>query len=138
MPFTIVLFSTRLHSVSPTHFEKHYETKHVPLLKRLAGDLFPTSHIRHYIARPSPSEIPSTTTTTEQYPATVLVGTQADFPYDAYAEITFSDKPAFEAFMGHMSSNEAVEAMREDEKGFLVSELTRVVVLGDVRCTSKE
>jgi len=56
---------------------------------RSRGPLFPISHTRTYLQRSEAGD---------EYPATVLVGGQADFKYDAFAELKFKDGAALEHF----------------------------------------
>ena len=79
MAFRAMLVIFRKPDISPEAFKEYYEEKHVPLLKSLAGNVFPT-HIRNYVQRSSSSE--ETGTHGPTFPASVIFGTQADFEYD--------------------------------------------------------
>ena len=112
----------------------------MPLLKSLAGAHFPQSHKRFYIQR-SPTATATTNDTNnnnDNYPATVLVGTQPDFPYDALAELTFEDASKFHAFMGVVSQGEARELIARDEEVFLDRGRMTAVVVGETVVTEGE
>jgi hypothetical protein len=89
MSFRFLLFITRKPTLTPAEFQSHWDTKHVELLKSIAGDAFPLTHTRHYIRR---------TAHDSSWPAAVLVGTQEDFTYDGIAELVFPSEAAFQTF----------------------------------------
>lgn len=128
MTFTFLLFITRKPSLTPEEFKNHWESVHIPLLKEIAGDTFPTTHTRRYIARPV--ELNSS------WPAAVLVGTQDDFTYDGVAELVFRDEEAFRKFFGVVSEPANKARIEEDEEAFIVREAMRAVGLGDTVVTS--
>lgn len=121
--FTIVVFVTRKHELSPAEFHDHWENKHVPLLQRLAGASFPLSHTRHYLQRDE---------TRADYPISPLVGHAADFTYDGFAVVSFASREAFQEFLPVMTSPEVLE----DEERFTDRDKMKAVVLGDVRATA--
>ena len=139
MPFSVLIFVYRKPGLSPTAFKSHYETSHVPLIKSIAGPLFPNSHTRHYIQRTESNDSSSVEAGADntKYPAAVLVGNQADVEYDAYAELTFDDEAAFQTFFTHMYQPEAAEKIAQDEELFLNREKMTVVVVGDHFVTTK-
>lgn len=79
MAFRAMLVIFRKPDISPEAFKEHYEEIHVPLLKSLAGNEFP-KHTRNYVQRSSSSDEIGTHGPT--FPASVIFGTQEDFPYD--------------------------------------------------------
>lgn len=107
LTFLVLVFSYRKPDLSPADFKAHHETSHVPLLQSLTGDHFPLSHTRHYIDRPA-----------NDSSATVLVGTQADFEYDAFGELTFANSGGFQTFVGIVGQAEAAEKIAADEEKF--------------------
>jgi hypothetical protein len=52
-------------------------------------------------------------------PASVLMGTQADFEYDALAELTFPDVGAFQKFFSIAQQPENAARITADEEKFL-------------------
>ncbi|KAM0802716.1 EthD domain-containing protein [Usnea florida] len=127
MTFTVLIFSYRKQGTTPASFKTHYETIHIPLIQSLTGPHFPQSHKRYYIQRSSDD-----TTTSEHanaYPATVLAGTQSDFQYDAFAELTFEDEAEFQTLMGIVGQGEARERIARDEEVFMERERMQVVVV---------
>lgn len=99
MSYRIMLVVTRRADLTPEQFKLHYETEHVKLLKEIAGKDFPISHTRLYVSD-------------------FLVGSAAEFPYDALTEITFEDESHFKRFMALTSAEDAAKRIREDEARF--------------------
>ena len=133
MPYIILIFAYRKRGLSPAAFKSRYESSHVPLVQSIAGPHFPKTHTRRYIER-SESNISSAAnngTTNANHPATVMVGTQADFDYDAIAELTFEDAAAFQTFFGLVSQPEAAEKIAKDEEMFLDRARTRIAVVDE-------
>ncbi|UNI24092.1 hypothetical protein JDV02_009868 [Purpureocillium takamizusanense] len=130
MVFKVLLFAYRKPGLSPTEFRDHLEGRHMDLLKRLFGTAFPVSHVRRYIHRRAAEE--EEEEHRDHYPATVLVGEQADFAYDVISELTFADEDAFRVFFAQYQSEEVAAEIREDEERFLDVGRLRAVVLGEV------
>jgi EthD domain len=135
MPYTILLLAYRKPGVSPTEFKSHYESSHVPILQSIAGSLFPTSHTRRYIHRVQGSADGGADNTS--HPATVLIGEQADFEYDAIVELVFDNEAAFHAFSARISESEAAERIARDENLFLDRAKMKAVVVGDCNVTTR-
>ncbi|KAF1972134.1 hypothetical protein BU23DRAFT_166488, partial [Bimuria novae-zelandiae CBS 107.79] len=70
MTFSLLLFITRKPTLTPAEFKAHWDNTHVELLKSIAGDKFPLTHTRRYIAR---------TEDNGTWNAAVIAGTQDDF-----------------------------------------------------------
>ena len=104
----------------------------MPLVQSIAGAHFPKAHIRRYIHRTESAS----SSTDNDYPASVLLGAQSDFEYDAMAELTFDDETAFQTFFGIVSEQEAADKISKDEEMFLDRSKMKVVVLGDCVTTS--
>lgn len=137
MPIKALIYAYRKPGLTPTDFKTHYEA-HVTLLKSLAGDDFPLSHKRHYVSRANVETAPEGASTRNALtPATVLVGQQSDFDFDAYAEVTFADQAAFEAFSAKVYAPDAAAQIRADEEKFLDREKLGIVLLGEVVETTK-
>jgi hypothetical protein len=128
MAFSFLLFITRKPTITPAEFKTHWDTKHVELLKSIAGDHFPISHTRRYIARPAEQN--------NAWPAAVLVGSQEDFTYDGIAELVFWDEQAFRTFLAIVSAEEAAARIVTDEETFIVREKMKAVVMGETSVTS--
>ena len=124
-------FQHTLKAITPVDFKTHWDTKHVSLLKSIAGEHFPLTHTRHYIARPAGNE-------DGFWPAVVLVGAQEDFAYDGIAELVFHDELAFQNFFGIVSAPEAAARIAEDEESFIVREKMKAVVMGETAVTARE
>ncbi|KAE8349225.1 EthD domain-containing protein [Aspergillus coremiiformis] len=125
MVYKILLYITRKPGTTPAEFKSHYETVHMPLVRRIAGADFPLSHRRLYLARPAPGADNS-------FPAAALVGSPEEFFYDAIAEVTFADEAAFKVFFGRREEPGVRELVEGDEEAFLDRTRFRAVVLGDV------
>ncbi|KAI5925221.1 EthD domain-containing protein [Camillea tinctor] len=115
---------------------------HVPLLHELASEHFPLSHTRRYIDRSQGAVAPGAGVVdgierNPTTPATVIIGSQADFDYDAVAELTFENSAAFQAFFGIMQQPDNAAKMAAGEKKFLDRSRMPVVVLGDTKTTTK-
>ncbi|PWY88823.1 hypothetical protein BO94DRAFT_574830 [Aspergillus sclerotioniger CBS 115572] len=118
MPFQILLLAHRKPTLSPTTFHTYYES-HIELLKRVTGSDFPLSHRRSYIARTTTTtNTPPSPTSVEEasHPATLLLGQQSNFPFDAIAELTFEDRAAFERFTAKIQEPENKRLIEEDEE----------------------
>ncbi|KAI7774734.1 hypothetical protein LA080_007940 [Diaporthe eres] len=117
MTFSVLIFAYRKPGTTPEQFRAHYEGKHVPLVKEISGEHFPLSHTRRYIHRTEGKT--EDTERNANFPATVLMGSQTDFDYDAFAELSFADANAFQAFFGLCQHPENAERIAADEEQFL-------------------
>ena len=70
------------------------------------------------------------------YPATVLVGKQEDFEFDAIAELIFDDKAASDKFFELINEKEALATRVKEEEMFLDRTKIKAVVVGDVVTTN--
>ena len=136
MPYTVIIFAYRKPGVSPAAFKSHYEFSHIPLVHSITGSLFPKSHTRRYIQRAEADDAEEDAHNND-YPATVLVGSQADFEYDAFAEVVFDDQAAFQAFFARVSEAGPAERIAKDEDMFLDRAKTKAVVVDDCNVTSR-
>ena len=100
MPFSIIFSVYRKPGMSIADFKDHYEKRHIPLIRSLAGYDFPAVHTRGYLrgsditkASSDNAEVGPTGST----PARILVGTQSDFDYDVVGEWIFEKENAFQA-----------------------------------------
>ncbi|KAL5337429.1 hypothetical protein BJX70DRAFT_246322 [Aspergillus crustosus] len=125
MTFKALLFVTRKPGLTPTEFRTHYDTVHLPLIQSLGGADFPLSHKRLYLSRPDPGADNS-------YPATTIMGSPEDFPYDCITELTFVDEAGMRRFFRRRMEDGVREVVEKDEGGFMDSEKMKLVVLGGV------
>ncbi|KAJ5092971.1 hypothetical protein N7456_008832 [Penicillium angulare] len=125
MAIRLLLFAYRKPGLSPLQFKTHYEDIHVPLIKSLAGDDFPVLHSRRYLHRGNDLN------DNNEYPATVFVGDQDSFKYDAICELVFNSQEAMERFRDKTGTPEAKAALEEDELKFLDRTKLKIVLLGD-------
>lgn len=75
------------------------------------------SHTRRYIHRTAGKT--EETERNANFPATVLIGSQTDFDYDAFAELTFAEAGAFQTFFGLCQQPENAARIAADEEQFL-------------------
>ncbi|KAJ5476813.1 Dimeric alpha-beta barrel [Penicillium sp. IBT 31633x] len=137
MPVKLLVFLYRNPTLSPEDFKKRYEA-HIKLVKKLAGDDFPLSHHRNYIARSKVEIPPDGSTTRNAYtPATILRGRQSEFDFDAYAELTFADQAAYQAFATRIHAPDAAARISADEDKFLDRLTLAIALVEEVRVTVK-
>lgn len=136
MVYSVLIFAFRKPGTTPAEFKAHYEGSHVPLVKSLAGPHFPISHTRTYLHRTEDGN--ATGNDNAKYPASVLIGPQSEFEYDAFAELKFADQAAFGAFFGLMQTPEVAEKIAADEEKFLDRPKMTAVVVGEVNVTMGE
>ena len=127
MTYTILIFLYRKPSISPATFKEHYESSHMPLMQSVGGSHFPKSHVQRYIHR---------STEDPNYPATVMVGAQTDFEYDAITELVFEDEPTFKEFFRLIHQGEMAERIAKYEEKYLDRSKKRVVVVDDCKVTN--
>lgn len=132
MTYSILIFAYRKSGTTPEEFRAGYEA-HVPVVKEMTGEHFPLSHTRRYIQRAA-GQAEGTTERNADYPATVLFGSQADFDYDAVAELTFTDAAAFQTFFGIVQKPENWERIQADEAKFL--DTFKMTVVGETIVTT--
>ncbi|MCJ1312479.1 hypothetical protein MMC25_006153 [Agyrium rufum] len=126
MEFSVIIFVYRKPGLSPAAFKEHYENSHIPLLKSTAGTDSPLSHKWHCIQRAERAD----------NPASVLVGTQADFQHDAYTVLEFEDAAAFQRLMGIVGEEGAAKKIAENKKMFLDRPKMTAAVMGDIIVTT--
>lgn len=138
MTTKVLIYAYRKLGISVEDFRKHYEA-HVQLIKQLSGDLFPLAHKRTYIARTAVGTAPEgASTRNATTPAMVIAGQQADFDFDAYAELTFANHAALTSFSAKVLQDPEVAAqIAADEEQFLDRSKIGIVMLGDVVETTK-
>ena len=134
MTYGILILAYRKPGTTPAQFKQHYESSHIPLVESIAGSSSPLTHACHYIHR---TEFPTSHPDAATNPATVLVGTQEDFAYDSYAELTWEDVETFQKFFAAVSEPEAVKRVAEDEESFLDRGRMRIVRLGGCMVTRR-
>ncbi|KOC12663.1 hypothetical protein AFLA70_155g002411 [Aspergillus flavus AF70] len=106
-------------------FKKHSEA-HVDLIKQLTV-------ARNTVEAP----VEGASDRNPLTPATVLVGQQTDFDFDAYAELTFADQAAFQAFGAKLHAPDAAAQIAADEKKWLDKSKLAMAMLGDFIVTTR-
>ncbi|EED13837.1 conserved hypothetical protein [Talaromyces stipitatus ATCC 10500] len=133
MTVRALIYAYRKPGLSLEDFKTHYE-EHINFLKHLSGDDFPLSHKRSYIARNVLSDgqtADNGTARNATTPATVLAGQQADFDFDAYAELIFASQESFQKFVAKVQAPEAAAQIAADEEKFLERSKLSIALLGD-------
>jgi uncharacterized protein (TIGR02118 family) len=112
MPKMIAVLK-RKPGMSFEEFRTYYETRHVPLVKRIMGDNL-EAYIRNYVDQGSP------------FP----VGVPVDF--DCISEFHYLDQQRFEAAVAAIQHPSNVDRVRADELNFLDIDAARLC-MADVR-----
>lgn len=137
MSVRVFVYAYRKPGLSLEDFKKHYEA-HIDLIKDIAGDDFPLSHKRSYIARSTVDAAPEGASTRNAItPAVLFAGQQSDFDFDAYAELTFADESSFNVFAAKIYAPEAAAKLAADEEKFLDKSKLGIAKLGDVIETTR-
>ncbi|KAI0868280.1 EthD domain-containing protein [Hypoxylon argillaceum] len=130
MAYSLLVFLSRKPGTTPEQFKDYYNNSHLPLYRNLVGSRFSVLHTQRYLHRttaPSDSNTPRNPST----PASVFLGTQADFDYDVVVTIDFKDAEAFQAFYEYVQQPDIAAAVAADEERFLDRSQTRTAVLGE-------
>lgn len=124
MPYTIVAFETRKPQLTPKEFEDYYDNVHAPLIKKLMGKSFPDTHARYFLKRKS--DVPNTP---DSLVPLVLMGTAADFDYDAIVVMTFEDEAQFLDFQTKFATPEIGGQLAASAEKFIIQSALRVVAV---------
>ncbi|KAJ6189848.1 hypothetical protein N7519_004756 [Penicillium mononematosum] len=128
MPVKMLVFLYRNPRLSPEEFKKYYEAHLAGIsLFLIIGTISP--------ALPLKSPPDDSTARNAFTPATILRGRQPDFDFDAYAELTFADQAAYQAFAAKIYAPDAAAQITADEDKFLDRLKQGVVLVGEVRVT---
>ena len=111
MPITVFLITYRNAGLSPSQFKSRYEGIHIPLFRRILGLHFSyrISHTRKHLQRSNEGD----------HPATVLIGSQQDFAYDAITEFSFEDEAHLQRCFARSNEPDAIAEREEDEEKLL-------------------
>ncbi|SPN99928.1 uncharacterized protein DNG_02780 [Cephalotrichum gorgonifer] len=159
MSYSVLMYIYRKEGTSPEQFKQYYETKHVPVIQRLSGDLFPTLHSRHYIGYVPQSQSGSTPTpplaadtptgtggdervrTAEKLLAgsasagdhvpMVVQGQPADFGWDVCTILTYTNETHFREFMAVLMDEKNAKTLADDEEIFMDRSKFKAVILGE-------
>lgn len=119
MPYTVLLLVHRKLGLSTADFRHHYENVHVPLLKSLAGSLFPLSHTR-------------------QYTQTISQGREAtDNGIDCVTEMQFETAADFAKFSEFLAGASVAPKVQEDCEAFMDPSKTTVLIREEAIKTTK-
>lgn len=119
MSYTVLLLVHRKPGLSGAEFRHHYENVHVPLIKSLAGALFPLSHTRRYTQR-----------TDEDHEA-------AGNGIDCVTEMRFNTASDFTRLSELLVSANVASKVQRDCEAFMDPSKTDVVIMGDTVKTTE-
>jgi uncharacterized protein (TIGR02118 family) len=137
MTFRVVLFACRKAGLTRQEFKHRYETVHVPLVKKMTGNLFPLSHTRRYISRQDTT--PNDGQAEAVDVAELISGDAADVQYDVITEMAFDTREDFYKFTGTLNEPDNVAKIQGDCAGFLdTTRVPTMIVLQDVYETYRE
>lgn len=136
MTYNVVLFVTREPSLTLEEFQDHYEHKYIPLAYSLLSDLWPTTFRRQYFARIYRRGFGGPAN--RDRPPLMLRGDMVDIDCDCLAEMTFTDEKTFQKFYKRIYEKEIAAPLAEEEKKFLLTSKTRVVVVGETWTTGQD
>ena len=89
-------------------------------------------HTRRYVQRSAGQQEKDA-----NYSATVILGSQADFDYDALAELVFDDESQWHVFFEAMSREEVRKELAKDEELFVDREKMKIVIVDDYAVTAQ-
>ncbi|OAP64628.1 hypothetical protein AYL99_00600 [Fonsecaea erecta] len=139
---TTFAFLTKLPHLSTKEFITYYETKHIPMINRLAGpDNQPLVYKRRYTHRDDPAFVFVRASVDAK--GTPVPAVPSDSPgdstegsadpgsidFDVMTEIGFADEPAKMRWLTALRQGENGKMVVEDEQRFLWRERTRAVVV---------
>lgn len=157
MSYSVLMYIYRKEGTSPEQFKDYYETKHVPVIQRLSGSLFPTLHSRHYMGYvpqagaggPTPASVDASTSsggdervrTAEKLLAgsasagdhvpMVVQGQPADFGWDVCTILTYTNETHFREFMAVLMDEKNAKILADDEETFMDRSKFKAVILGE-------
>ncbi|CAI6340332.1 unnamed protein product [Periconia digitata] len=126
MVYSILLLVTRKPGMSWPDFKHHWETQHVPLIKRFVGDDFPLSHTRHYFERNNDDK------------PNVTYGNPHGVDFDALAILTFSDRDHHARFSEKLSNQETHELHIADLEKFIDLGRFKQVMIEGTEATGRD
>lgn len=119
MSYIVLLLVHRKPGLSAVEFRHHYDNVHVPLIKSLAGPLFPLSHTRRY-----------TQHSDEDHAAT-------GSGIDCVTEMQFNAASDFTRFSELLVSAGVAPKVQKDCEAFMDPSKTDVVIMGDIVRTTE-
>jgi hypothetical protein len=136
MTYTVVLFLTRSHTLTPEQFRDHYENTHIPLAYSLLAHCWPIIFKRRYLARIARKGFGGPAN--PDRPLLLLRGVlHDDFDCDCISETTFENEAHFLEFYRNVYSKEVAALLTRDEENFLQGGKTRIVVIGETWSTDR-
>lgn len=157
MAYSVLMYIYRKEGTSFEHFQEYYESKHVPVIQRLSGNLFPSSHFRHYVghvpqreaveAKDAASKVATGDarvqtaydllegSASSANAPMVVMGQPSDFDWDVCSVITYTNEIHFRQFMAVLADAENAKVLAEDEEKFMDRSKFKAVILGDTRKT---
>lgn len=122
MPVILHMRIYRKSGITSREFRDHYENVHLPLMRKISGELFPESHTRRYISFDAGQD-----TSECRAPAQILAGSPSHFDFAAISEIIYRDMDHFEAHSALLQSKEHKTTVSEDCEKFM--DVTKTVMI---------
>lgn len=153
MVFSTLLFASKKDDITHEEFKDRNENGQIPLVRSLAGDLFPIEHITRYIGRTTEK---ASDTSHEGAAAPqgadersakaqdllsgsqpsgtplILQGKPEDINWDVMAELNFADEEHFKKFVGVFTDEANAKKVHDSEDTFIDRSSIRYLILGDV------
>ncbi|OAG08257.1 uncharacterized protein CC84DRAFT_1214777 [Paraphaeosphaeria sporulosa] len=135
MTYSVILHVPRKSGISSEEFKHHWETIHVPLVKKLVGYEFPLSYTRHYIERPVATHpvdpaLDGSGTTVEE--------SQGFSDVDGVAILTFANKEHYDKFSRKLVEAKKHAVYKEDLGGFVDVAALKALFAGETKATGRD
>lgn len=130
MGYTVFMFVARKPGMSLSAFIEHYETKHVPLVLEVLGNVAPIRYTHYYLKRS-----PTGAGGKETPPPLVLFGDAATIDYDCITTIELRDEAHFQAFHEKFANSPRKKDVDKDQAAFADRSKFRVVAVESPRVT---
>lgn len=136
MPLSVMVFYTRRPDVTPDQFRERMENVHVPIIRDVMGEHYPTCYTLRYVVRVDSGagdRLGANTASKKRAPPdapVVLVGSPSDLGWDAMGEMVFRDELHVQQGLGTINSPDG-QRVKEDEEVFTLTDKLRVVLMGE-------
>ncbi|KAI9655489.1 MAG: hypothetical protein M1831_004906 [Alyxoria varia] len=130
MPITILVFFWRRPDLSHIQFKRQLELGYLPVLQRLAWDVFPGCYSRQYAQQDAEGDLD---TDAQQTPAVE----PQPMGFDALAVMMFANEGAMRAFQQRVEQGSGAETIKSEEMKFVDRGKTRVVYVDESWMTGR-
>ncbi|KAF2132161.1 hypothetical protein P153DRAFT_364586 [Dothidotthia symphoricarpi CBS 119687] len=126
--YTVFMFVVRKPGTTISQFKHHYETKHLPLVLEILGDVMPVRHSRHYLSRAGD---------TDDAPPLVILGNPDAVDYDCITLIELEDEAHFQHFNEAFANSPRRQELEADQDEFTDRAKLRLVGVESVSVTAR-